>query len=334
MTDDLEITGATAGSPEYIVVYYDVNTNNLYNEEGQLYGNKDLSAFLGNDFILEMHYVQGVSTSHVPEEWPVWEGLKNMTVSSTFSFDDNFIHAVEGHVAINAVAGSNKVRISISGIDKDTLGISGILVFNPFSTDPMTIAYSSYNYLSGIDFEFNLAQSLPVSVSGGTPATPVRVSAPLYLFINSDDIYESNIPNRYDEGVFKIPMSINSRKLLRALDYSDISYIEGELEHDIYVDTDTTSGIVVSGSTYTRNRGNDKVALDLSDGTTYRFDAWSNGSTSYWTRGDIGNSVSVYSISGGTASLTGTTANTVSITVPVLFRTFSFPFVVKNLVDF
>ena len=346
MSNDLTLTGATVGNPCHIVVYYDVNTNNLYDGNGQLYGNRDFSAFLGNIYTMELHYVQDVSTSSNPDDWIAWDGLKGMAVSSTISFDDDYIHALKGEVAINAVQGATTVRINIPDVDKDVLGFTGSLVFNPFGIDledavqnetrpiKKTANYSSYTYISGTIFEFKIDSGLPLAVSGGTNATLVRVSEPLYLFIDSDDIYESNIPNRYEEGVFKIPMNINSRKLVKTLDYSNVYDISGVMEHDIYIDSTSLSGIVVSGSTLSRTKANDKVAIDATDGATYVFCNWSSGSTSYWTRGnEIESGDSVYTVSNGTASVAGTT-NPVSITVPVLFRTFSFPFVVKNLVDF
>lgn len=346
MSNDLELTGATVGSPCYIVAYYDVNTNNLYNENGQLFGNKIFSAFLGNKYTLELHYVQNVSTSSNPEDWIVWDGLDGMSISSTVSFDDNYIHALKGEVTENANQGATTILINIPDVDKDILDFSGTLVLNPFGIDPedaaqnetrpikKTVAYSSFTHVSDTVFRFALTSGLPIAVYGGNNATLVRVSEPLYLFIDSDDIYESNIPNRYDEGVFKIPMDINSRKLRKKLDYSNVYDISGALEHDIYIDSTSITGIVVSGSTLSRTKANDKVAIDSNDGATYVFCNWSRGSTSYWTKGNaITTGTSIYTVANGTASVAGTT-NPVSITVPVLFRTFSFPFVIKNLVGF
>ena len=279
-----EITGTTVGSPSYIVVYFDVNTGNLYNENGQLYGNNTFSTYLDNSFILELHYVKDISTNEDPTQWNVWDGLDGKTISSTMAFDNNFTHAVEGVVVTGATSGSTKVTVSVPNINKDTLSSSGNLVFNPFGVDEAisgstvavkTIAtYSSFEYLSGTNFEFTLDSGLPIDIYGTTATVPtsVRVSEPLYFFIDSDSIYEANIPERYSEGVFKIPVKVMSRKLVKAFDYADVSGVAGTLEHKIYARQNSISGIVKGNATsvvLTRDSSNDVFAVDSSDDKNY-----------------------------------------------------------------
>ena len=347
-----EITGTTVGSPSYIVVYFDVNTGNLYNENGQLYGNNTFSTYLDNSFILELHYVKDISTNEDPTQWNVWDGLDGKTISSTMAFDNNFTHAVEGVVVTGATSGSTKVTVSVPNINKDTLSSSGNLVFNPFGVDEAisgstvavkTIAtYSSFEYLSGTNFEFTLDSGLPIDIYGTTATVPtsVRVSEPLYFFIDSDSIYEANIPERYSEGVFKIPVKVMSRKLVKAFDYADVSGVAGTLEHKIYARQNSISGIVKGNATsvvLTRDSSNDVFAVDSSDDKNYLFCYWVNASSnsSCYTRGnDITTGTPQYSVSNGTASISGSTVAPVYSNDTVLFRTFSFPFVVKNLVDY
>ena len=268
MADDTLITGTTVGDDSYIVAYYDVNTGNLYNANGTLFGNNILATTLDNTFTFELHYVQDISTSNNPEEWTVWNGLDGKKVSSTLAYDNDFKHAVKG-TASAAVTGSTALTVVVPDINADTMNQSGVLVINPFGNEStrQEVSYSSFT-VSGTTFTFVLDSSLTSAVDENAE---VRVSDPMYLSISSSSIYESNIPDRYSEGVFKFPMNIISRKLLKALDYTNISGVSGTLEHKIYINNYTLSGIEVSGRQYTRNQSNDTVAIDSSDNTASVF---------------------------------------------------------------
>lgn len=408
------VTGTTVGDVKYVVVYLDVNTNNLYDANGQLYGNNTLATFLDNEFTLELHYVQDISTSSNPEEWAVWDGLKDLTVSSTLAFDDNYLHAVKGTIVADAEAGSPSVSVDVTDdINKDTLSRYGVLLVNPFGDeeDQLMIPYSSFQQVSGTTFSFIVddAQGLEASV---TKDSPVRVSDPLYMFINANDIYEANIPNRYEEGVFKFPVNVMSRKLLNALDYSGSTGVSGTMEHKIYANKTNVVGLknksftpplpldrnqdidevaslrefvgiktTIGGDTVYihdvsrdtehdeveyyawMNTENDTVAfytktLDVTVGTLlydemyftqltdtvselvyevnpYLFCGWNSGVLKYWTKGnDVKENDYFYNISGGTATVGTASASPVYESEPVLFRTFAFPFIVRNLVDY
>ena len=86
MADDTLITGTTVGDISYVVAYYDVNTGNLYDANGNMYGNSTLTTTLDNEFILELHYVQDISTDSDPTTWAVWGGLEGKTEDSSLAF--------------------------------------------------------------------------------------------------------------------------------------------------------------------------------------------------------------------------------------------------------
>ena len=341
-TESELVVGSTVSKPSHIVVYYDVSTGNLYNAKGSLFGNNTFSTFLNNSFILEIHYVKDTALSNNPEDWVVWDGLKNKTVSSTLAFDNNYIHAVEGKVLSDVNSGSTNISVLISGVNKNELDVSGNLVLNPFglSSEKKVISYQSFTTdITGSTFTFNLESALTTNV---LRETSVRVEDPLYLNVDADTIYEANIPPRYDEGVFEIPIYVMSRKLLSALDYTGVASLEGTLEHNIYTKSDTVSGILVSGSTTAliRDKQYDTLAIDASDEETYLFCYWTDLENSYWTKGnDVEEGAEVYLISGGTATVQ-TEGNEPVIAQPifdtdsVLFRTFSFPFIVNNLLSY
>ena len=431
MADEL-IAGATVGDVRYVVAYLDVNTNNLYDANGNLYGNNTLMSTLGNEFTLELHYVKDIPTSENPNNWTVWDGLEGQTVSSTLAFDNDFLHALEGKVSADTAVESTYIQVSIPDVDKDTLSPAGILVINPFEiafTNPNTgmtinqkvmVNYSSFEFVEGTadTYKFMITDidGLEVDVPAGVL---VRVSDPMYMLVDSDSIYEANIQPRYSEGVFKFPMKILSRKLLKALDYSNSSGVSGTLEHNIYIERNNLSGVVASGSTNIcyRDKSLDKVAQDidyyawqntsggitttlytkseipvlnekvykkLSNGTLvdanmvvssdsstasstqikkadgtgsastytktsslneyapYVFCGWNDKAntnpTIYYTKGnDVQTGDAVYTIDSTTNIATvvsGTTVDPTYDTDYVLYRTFSFPFIVKNLVDY
>lgn len=348
MVDGTLITGTTVGDISYVVAYYDVNTGNLYDANGNMYGNSTLTTTLDNEFILELHYVQNISTDSDPTTWAVWDGLEGKTVDSSLAFDSDYKHAYEGASTESTAAASHEIKVTVSSVDKDTLNSEGNLIINPYGLEPeqipqgststprMVVPYDSFEYVSsntsGTVFKFHVAD--PDGLMYAVPANiQVRVSDPLYLYINPSSIYEVNIPPRYNEGVFKFPMNIMSRKLLKALDYTGVSGVVGTLEHKISVRRDTLTGVSYNSNTYTRDKDKDSTAVYSGD--TFLFCAWVNGSSTIWTKGnDVQTNTAVYSISNGTATLLGSTANPVTETDSVLFRTFAFPFLVKNLIDY
>lgn len=405
-----------------VVVYFDVNTGNLYNANGDLYGNNTLSTFLDNNFTLELHYVKDTTISSDPTQWEKWDGLDGQSVSSTLAFDNDFIHAVEGTATEDTTAAATKLSVNVPNINKDTLATSGILVIDPFNsyiqdipTEDKIVSYSSFEYITGTTFSFTLEDSdgLPFDVAANTP---VRVADPVYILVNSNEIYEKNIPEQYAEGIFNIPIHAISKKLLKALDYSNSSGVTGTMEHKIYVNRQSLAGVSLTTGQYsdvtmTRSKDGDTVAQDVAyyawtynDGTTrlyytknkipvlnekvykktdddriieangsvvsdsstasetiikigtgtsvtcpkatgsdeyapYLFCYWAgdkNGtSVTCYTKGnDISVGSLTYTISEGVATETANTVDPVFDTGYVLHRTFSFPFIVKNLIDY
>lgn len=336
MADDLDITGATVGDISHVVVYYDVTTGNLYDSNGQLYGNSRLTSFLDNEFILEVHYVQDVSTSDQPSNWQVWDGLNGYTVSSTLAFDKDYIHSFNGEVLTAVSSGASTLSLSIGNVGKNSLSNTGTLVINPYgsSDDRFSVDYTSYVNVSGSTFTFNIT-GLTRNIEANTA---VRVSDPLYIYVNPDEIYEKNIPDRYSSGVFNFPIHIMSRKLLNELDSTGVAQVSGTMEHKIYVENNKLVGVSVSGATYTRSKEDDTIATATSETVPHLFCCWKKTTspyTGYYTKGNtVTTSTALYTISNGVASLSQYTADPVYVPELVLFRTFAFPFIVKNLIDY
>lgn len=405
---DITVTGSTYGDVSHIVVYYDVTTKNLYDSNGNMFGNNVFTTFLNNNFTLEIHYVQNVDSGYNPEEWEVWDGLDGATVESSLSFDSDFLHAHKGTLLNSLVEGSTVASIDVPKISKDTINDSGTLVFNPF--DPVNkkvVKYSVVEYITGSTYSYTLdGDDVTEPIA---EASEVRVEDPLYLYVDSDSIYEANIQPQYNKGIFKFPVHVLSRKLLKALDYTEVSGVSGTMEHKIFVKQQSIIGISVSNETYTRNAQKDAVIQDVSyhawtytnDGVTtvrytksaipvlneivykkdsdgnviytneivstssstaqqtsikevdseisityvrnntldvyepYLYCCWEKDGVFYWTKGnDVIEGTSIYIVEEGSATLQPNTANPVLSTDSVLFRTFTFPFIVRNLVDY
>ena len=405
---DITVTGSTCGDVSHIVVYYDVTTKNLYDSNGNLFGNNILTTFLNNNFTLEIHYVQNVASGYNPEEWEVWDGLEGATVDSSLSFDNDYLHAHKGTLLTNIIEGSTVASINVPNINKDTINDSGTLVFNPFDPDnKKVVKYSAVEYITGSTYSYTLdGGDVTEDIAEGSE---VRVEDPMYLYVDSNAIYEANIQPQYDKGIFKFPVHVLSRKLLNALDYTSISGVSGTMEHKIFVKQQSLIGISISDVTYTRNSQKDAVVQDVSyhawtytnDGVTtvrytksaipvlneivykkdsdgnviytneivstasstaqqtsikeagseisityvrnntldvyepYLFCYWAKDDVGYWTKGnDIVEGTPIYIVEEGSATLQSDTANPVLSTDSVLFRTFTFPFIVRNLVDY
>ena len=321
-----------------VVVYYDVSTGKIYDFSGKSYENNTLTASLDSKFTLEMHYVNSVSKDVLPENWEVWSFLEGQDISSTLAYDEDYVHAFDGEVAEDIEKGSHTVVVSVAGINKDTLSPFGILIINPFgsATQQEVVSYSSFTYISKDKYSFTIEDSMGVSsfISSGTQ---VRVSDPLFIFVDSSKVYEANIPNRYDEGVFEFPIHVLSRKLLKALDNTNIKGVSGKIEHKIYIKKSNLVGILISGydDVFTRNIKKDVVAIDSSDSKASLFCGWSAGDITYWTKGKaVQDGSSLYVLESGEVSLVENSLTCSYEDKIVLVKSFQFPFIVKNLVDY
>lgn len=322
-----------------ITVYYDISTGNLYRSNGQLFGNSVLTAYLNNDFILELHYVENVNTSTYPQEWNKWCVLGNKKVSSTLAFDKDYKHSSIGNVSSSASIASTQLSVQISTLNESGLSDKGRIFINPYgdTDNKIIVSYSSYTYDEENDvymFTISEEDGLPINVSSGTL---VRISTPLLFSVDSNTIYEANIPNEYDKGVFYLPVSVKSYRLFNEFDSTGASYISGVLEHNIYIKKTKVTGLSVSGysDALVRNNEYDKYASDDGGETSAFFCYWSNGTVSYYTKGnEIDDGNALYSIDGSVATLETVTADPVIDTDTVLFRTFAVPFAVRNILDY
>lgn len=333
------IPDAVIEQSSHVTVYYDISTGNLYRSNGQLFGNSVLTAYLNNDFILELHYVENVNTSTYPQEWDKWYALGNKKVSSTLAFDKDYKHSSIGNVSSSASIASTQLSVKISTLNKSGLSDKGRIFINPYgdTDNKIIVSYSSYTYNEDNNvYTFTISEEdgLPINVSSGTL---VRISTPLLFSVDSNTIYEANIPNEYDKGVFYLPVSVKSYRLLNEFDSTGASYISGILEHNIYIKKTKVTGLSVSGysDALVRNNEYDKYASDDGGETSSFFCYWSNGTVSYYTKGnEIDDGNALYSIDGSVATLETATADPVIDTDTVLFRTLAVPFAVRNILDY
>lgn len=206
-----------------LVLYYDVNTDNLYNAKGALYGNAELSMFLNNKLSIEMHYVEDVSANE-PEAWVGWSGLKDLAVGSTIAFDDNYTHAVKGTLSSAVSVGGTSVSVT-ANISTDNLNPSDKLIVYKADGTAVTLLYTEYTN-QGNTYTFTLKSASTVALAEGSS---VRVPEALLLKCSGDSIDDT----RAGEGIFTFDIYAMSHKILNRLDYTSTQSISGTMEHQI-----------------------------------------------------------------------------------------------------
>lgn len=212
-----------------MVIYYDVNTNYIYNEFGTIFGAELPKVYLDNTVALEIHYVID-TTAEDPAEWTPWTGLSGIGVSSTLAFDTDYLHAVEGSLSQATSSDDTQIQVTTS-IDEVMLNTADTLILYRNDRVPVAVPYQSFIVGDGF-ITFNLIEPIGESFSAGAS---VRVPQALLLKVEGDNVDISNAQN----GVFIFNAYIMSYRILKALDYSDTDGLSGILEHKITSDGNT-----------------------------------------------------------------------------------------------
>lgn len=214
-----------------MILYYDVNTNNVYNEAGFLYGVDRPQAYLANTVNLEIHYVTDTVQDN-PAEWTPWTGLSGMGVTASLAFDTDYHHAVAGTLQQVASSGDSQISVTAS-VDPVMLNLEDTLVFYRSNRTPVAVPYTSFIVGDGF-ITFNLLEPLGEDFAVDTD---VRIPLALLLKVSGEDVDISNAAN----GVFTFNMYLMSYRILKALDYSDIEGLTGVMEHKVMSDGNTVN---------------------------------------------------------------------------------------------
>lgn len=205
-----------------IKIYYNVVTDTIYDSNGAMFGNSVLTAYFNNHLDLEINYMTDTSADNTTD-WVPWTGLEGLSVSSSVSFDNDYVHASKGSTAGNT-AGSTTLDVNVS-MDEIDLNQSDALVIYNSDGSTTSVTYSSFIYGSST-VSFVLDEALTSDVASGLK---VRVPRSLFLKMQGDDVDNSSAAT----GKFTFHTYLMSSKILETLDYSDSKSLTGIMEHKI-----------------------------------------------------------------------------------------------------
>ena len=209
---------------ENTILYYDILSNDLYDEAGNLFGNRILDIFLNNHMNLEVHYValDGSQTDD-PTSFPIWNGLTGVTVASSVAVDNNMQHAIKGTLAEELSIGSvSSIKVTAAST---TINPTGTIVLIDSAGERLGVPYSAASYANGV-YTFTVSVSLDQAYPVGST---VRVPEALIMKAEGDDIDDS----RASQGIFVFKLYALSHKLIELLDYSNTSSISATMQHKI-----------------------------------------------------------------------------------------------------
>lgn len=209
---------------ENTILYYDILSNDLYDEAGNLFGNRILDIFLNNHMNLEIHYValDGSQTDD-PTSFPPWTGLTDVTVASSVAVDNNMQHAIKGVLAEELSIGTvSSIKVTAAST---TINPTGTIVLIDGAGERLGVPYTAVSYANGA-YTFTVSVSLDQAYPVGST---VRVPEALIMKAEGDDIDDS----RASQGIFVFKLYALSHKLIELLDYSNTSSISATMQHKI-----------------------------------------------------------------------------------------------------
>lgn len=209
---------------ENTILYYDILSNDLYDEAGNLFGNRILDIFLNNHMNLEIHYValDGSQTDD-PTSFPPWTGLTDVTVASSVAVDNNMQHAIKGVLAEELSIGAvSSIKVTAAST---TINPTGTIVLIDGAGERLGVPYTAVSYANGA-YTFTVSVSLDQAYPAGST---VRVPEALIMKAEGDDIDDS----RASQGIFVFKLYALSHKLIELLDYSNTSSISATMQHKI-----------------------------------------------------------------------------------------------------
>ena len=208
-----------------IKIYYNIVNDTMYDSNGAMYGNSVLTAYFNNHLDLEVNYMTDTSSDSM-QDWVPWTGLAGLSVSSSVSFDNDYIHASKGTSA-SATAGSTQFTVNVS-VNEIDLNPSGVLVVYKTDGSMVSLPYTGFIY-GASSTTFTLESGLAEDIPAG-----LKVRVPRSLFLKMQDEAVDN--SQAHIGKFMFHTYLMSKKILETLDYSDSKSLTGTMEHKIVSD--------------------------------------------------------------------------------------------------
>lgn len=226
------------------IIYIDFTSGDIYDAKGAPFANQNqLVSYLENTEDYEIHYVTDGGTSETPSEWTPYTGFENMSVSSLFAIDNNFISSYEGKNLSAIESGGSVSSISAEVTAEERyIPKTGVLVLRNSGGEEQSFAYVSRSAIEkGYAFTLGAAETADYAFEEGA-----TVSVPESLMILAEGDYdaETNAVNYVDdsrksEGIFGVHFLTMSDKLMENFEFTNTESLQLTAEHAILSNGET-----------------------------------------------------------------------------------------------
>ena len=226
------------------IIYIDFTSGDIYDAKGAPFANQNqLISYLENTEDYEIHYVTDGGTSETPSEWTPYTGFENISVSSLFAIDNNFISSYKGKTVSAIESGGSVSSISAEVTAEERyIPKTGILVLRNASGEEQSFAYVSRSAIEkGYAFTLGAAETADYAFEEGA-----TVSVPESLMILAEGDYdaETNAVNYVDdsrksEGIFGVHFLTMSDKLMENFEFTNTESLQLTAEHAILSNGET-----------------------------------------------------------------------------------------------
>ena len=226
------------------IIYIDFTSGDVYDAKGAPFANQNqLISYLENTEDYEIHYVTDGGTSETPSEWTPYTGFENMSVSSLFAIDNNFISSYEGKnlSAIESGGSVSSISVEVSATER-YIPKTGVLVLRNSGGEEQSFAYVSRSAIEkGYAFTLGAAETADYAFEEGA-----TVSVPESLMILAEGDYDAatNAVNYVDdsrksEGIFGVHFLTMSDKLMENFEFTNTESMQLTAEHAILSNGET-----------------------------------------------------------------------------------------------
>lgn len=226
------------------IIYIDFTSGDIYDAKGAPFANQNqVVSYLENTEDYEIHYVTDGGTSETPSEWTPYTGFENISVSSLFAIDNNFISSYKGKTVSAIESGGSVSSISAEVTAEERyIPKTGILVLRNASGEEQSFAYVSRSAIEkGYAFTLGAAETADYAFEEGA-----TVSVPESLMILAEGDYdaETNAVNYVDdsrksEGIFGVHFLTMSDKLMENFEFTNTESLQLTAEHAILSNGET-----------------------------------------------------------------------------------------------
>ena len=231
-----ESTETPVSSVSKSIFYLDVLSNDVYDSDGALLGNRNIYIYAGSIENFTIQYVVGEVTSiNGNIEYEEYTGFNGVSVSSSISVNNTVTQKVNG--VLNNISSDRKfVTVSFQGANNLYVGqIGKIVIYDVDSQNSVECQYSSYVIDNNGRYVFNLNNSISelLNINEGSVVTYFEEVMARAVGNSVDDSASS-------QGLFKFSLKMLSVKLTAMFSSGNVTEVESTLQHAVY-----SNGVIV-----------------------------------------------------------------------------------------